>query len=72
MNIWERCNETSLPDKKNYSSLKMEAITDAEQRHAERVWKDFKLENLGQYYDLHLQNDMPKIYMNEKCLKNYL
>ena len=34
MHSWERVNETSLPDKKEfYSNLKMENITDADYKH---------------------------------------
>ena len=32
----------------------MEDITDADYKHVKRVWKDFKLQNLGYYHDLHL------------------
>ena len=30
----------------------MADITDFDYRHAEKVWKDFKIENLGEYHDL--------------------
>ena len=30
----------------------MEEFTDADYKHAKRVWKDLK--NLGEYYDLHI------------------
>ena len=53
MNISERFNETSLLDKKGfYSSLNMENITDADYKHGKRVYKDFKIKNLGKYHDL--------------------
>ena len=55
MNIWERSDETSLPDKQAfYSSLNMENITDIYFRHANRVLKKFK--NLGGYHDLNAQS----------------
>ena len=58
MDIWERFHETSLPDKKEfYSSLNMENITDADCQHAKRVWKGFKIKNLGEYYSLYVQSD---------------
>ena len=39
MNSWERFDETSLPDKETfYRSLNMGDITDADHRHAKRVF----------------------------------
>ena len=32
----------------------MEDITDADHIHAKRVCKDFQINNLGEYHDLHL------------------
>ena len=57
-NTYEFCNkdvdETSLPDKEAfYSSLNMENITDIEYRHENKVFKKFKLKNLGDYHDLY-------------------
>ena len=43
MDIWGRFNETSSPDKKAFhSSLNMKEITDADYKHAKRVWTNFK------------------------------
>ena len=36
----------------------MENITDADYTHAKRVWKYFKIKNLGYYHDLYVQSDM--------------
>ena len=58
MESWERFDKTSLPDKEAfYSSLNMEDITDADDRHAERVFKNFYDKNLGDYHDLYVQSD---------------
>ena len=58
MDRWERFDETSLPDKKAfYSSLNMEDVTDIDHRHANNVFKKFKLKHLGEYHDLYVQND---------------
>ena len=35
----------------------MEDITDADYKHAKRVWKDFEIKNLGECYDLYVQSD---------------
>ena len=58
MNSWNRFNKTSLPDKKVfYSSLNMENITNIDYRHAVRVFKEFKMNHLGDYHDLYVQSD---------------
>ena len=58
MDSWERFDETSLPDKEAfYSNLHMEDIADVDYRHANRVFKAFKLKDLGQYHDLYVKSD---------------
>ena len=55
---WERFSKISLPSKKDfYSNLNMEDISDINYRHANNVFKVFKLENLGDYHDLYVQSD---------------
>ena len=74
---WERFNEISLPSKEDfYSNLNMEDISDIDYRHANNVFKVFKLENLGDYHDLYVQSDMlllADIFNNfrDMCLKEY-
>ena len=52
---WEILDETSLPDKEVFhSSLNMEYITSVHYRHAKRVYKEFKLKNLGDYHGLYV------------------
>ena len=58
MDNWERFDETSLRDKEAfYSSLNMENITAIDYRDANKVFKKFKLKNLGEYHDLYVQSD---------------
>ena len=58
MDSWEKFNETSLPSKLDfYSNLNMEDIDDIDYRHANNVFKRFKLKNLGEYHDLYVQSD---------------
>ena len=58
MGSWERFDKTSLPDKEAfYSPLNMEDITDADHRHAKRVFKSLNNKNLGDYHDLYVQSD---------------
>ena len=53
IDAWENFNEISLPSREDfYSNLNMEDINDIDYRHANNVFKVFKLENLGNYHDL--------------------
>ena len=74
---WERFSEISLPSKEDlYSNLNMEDINDIDYRHANNVFKRFKLENLGDYHDLYVQSDtllLADVFNNfrDMCLKEY-
>ena len=58
MDSWNRFNETSLPDKKDfYSLLNIERIIDIDYTLETRVFKEFKMNNLGDYHDLYAQSD---------------
>ena len=77
MDSWERFDEKLLPKKeKSYTSLNMEGIIDVDYRHAEKVWKDFKIKNIGEYHDLYAQSDtllLSDIFGNfvDKCIEIY-
>ena len=77
MDSWERFNETSLPDKKSfYSKLNLEDITDKNYVHAQKVFEEFKLKNLGDYHDLYVQSDtllLADVFKNfrNKCIEIY-
>ena len=56
---WERFNETTLPNKKAfYSKLYLEDITDEDYIHAQKVFEELKLKNLGKYHDLYVQSNI--------------
>ena len=56
MDDWKKFNEAKLPEKKDfYSHLNMVDITDADYSHAIQNCKNFEINILGEYYDLHLQ-----------------
>ena len=58
IDIWERFDETSLPDKEAfYSNLNIVGITSVDYRHAKRVYEEFKLKNQGDYHDLYIKSD---------------
>ena len=77
MDSWERFSETSLPSKEDfYSNLNMEDITDIDYRHANNVFKGFKIENLGGYHDLYVQSDtllLADVFNNfrDMCIKEH-
>ena len=74
---WEGFSEISLPSKEYfYSNLNMEDISDIDYRHANNVFKVFKLENLGNYHDLYVQSDtllLADVFNNfrDMCIKEY-
>ena len=74
---WEKFSEISLPRKEDfYSNLNIEDISDIDYRHANNVFKVFKLENLRDYHDLYVQSDtllLADVFNNfrDMCLKEY-
>ena len=77
MDGWDRFNEKTLPNKESfYSSLMMEDISASDYAHANNVFKNFNINNLGEYHDLHVRSDtllLADIFENFRmsCLKNY-
>ena len=77
MDNWERYDETLLPNKEAFcSNLNIENITDVDYRHANKVFKEFKLKHLGEYHDLYVQSDkllLANILENVRnmCIKVY-
>ena len=77
MDSWERFNETSLPPKKSfYSELNLEDISDKDYLHAQKVWEEFGIRNLGEYHDLYVQSDtslLADVYekFRDKCIEIY-
>ena len=77
MDGWDKFNETSIPSKESfYSNLTMEHISETDYRHANNVFKTFKLNNLGDYHDLYVQSDtllLAYVFENfrKACIKTY-
>ena len=78
MDSWERFNETTLPNKKTsfYSKLYLEDITDEDYIHAQKVFEELKLKNLGEYHDKYVQSDtllFADVFENsrDKCIELY-
>ena len=74
---WDKFNETLIPSKESfYSNLAMENISETDDRHANNVFKTFKLNNLGNYHDLYFQSDtllLADVFENfrKACIKTY-
>ena len=61
---------------KIYSKLNLEDITDKDYAHAQKVFKELKLKNLGDYYGLFVQSDtllLAYVFGNfrNKCIEIY-
>ena len=77
VNSWDRFNETQLPPiDPFYSNLNMSSISEEDYQHAQRVWKEFGIHNLGDYHDLYLRTDvvlLANVYeaFRDTCLRHY-
>ena len=59
MDDFEKFKKQSLPKKTSFfSRLKQEKISDEDFDHAQRVWKECKLKNMGDFHDLYLKTDV--------------
>ena len=77
MSFWDRFEEIQLPPiEAFYSKLNMSSIISDNYKHAQRVWEEFGIRNLGDYHDLYLKTDvvlLANVYkaFREKCLEHY-
>ena len=77
VNSWNRFNETQLPPiDAFYSNLNMSSISEEGYQHAQRVWEEFGIRNLGDYHNLYLRTDvvlLANVYeaFRDTCLKHY-
>ena len=77
VNSWDRFNETHLPPiDAFYSNLNISSIIEEDYQHAQRVWKEFGIHNLGNYHDLYLRTDvvlLANVYeaFRDTCLRHY-
>ena len=59
MTSWDRFEETQLPPKEAfYGKLNMRDINNEDYEHAQKVWSEFVMKNLGEYHDLYLKTDI--------------
>ena len=77
MTDWDKFKETKLPPREAfYSKLNMSGVGNEDYEHANRVWKEFGLKDLGEYHDLYLKTHvilLANIFeaFRKVCLKNY-
>ena len=77
VNSWDRFNKTQLPPiDVFYSNLNMSSISEEDYQHAQRVWKEFGIHNIGDYHDLYLRTDVVLLAnayeaFRDTCLRHY-
>ena len=77
MTDWDKFKETKLPPREAfYSKLNMSGVGNEDYEHANRVWREFGIKNLGEYHDLYLKTDvilLANVFeaFRKVCLKNY-
>ena len=77
MSSWDRFEEKQLPPiGAFYSKLSMSSISSDDYQHVQRVWKEFRIHNLGYHHDLYLRTNvvmLANVYkaFRELCLEHY-
>ena len=77
MNGIEKFSEEKLPPKEEFfSKLNDCGISDEDFDHAQRIWKEFGIKDLGEYHDLYLKSDVLLLAdvfeeFRNVCLENY-
>ena len=77
MSSWDKFAETELPPiAALYNNLNMSNISDDDYQHAQHVWNEFNINNLGDYHDLYLRTDvilLANVFeaFRDTCLEHY-
>ena len=59
MSSWDKFEESQLPPMEAFcSNLNMSNVSEDDYQHAQIVWKEFRICNLGEYHDLYLRTDV--------------
>ena len=74
---WDKFTETQLPPTEAfYSNLSMCNVSKVDYEHAQRVWGEYKINNLGEYHDLYLCTNVILLAnafeaFRDTCLEHY-
>ena len=77
MSSWDKFEESKLPPiEAFYSSLNMTNISEDDYQHAQHVWKEFGIRNLGDHHNLYLRTDVILLAnmfeaSRDTCLEHY-
>ena len=77
MDSWDRFEETKLPPKDSfYGALSMSGVSETDYEHARKIWREFGINNMGEYHDLYLKTDvilLANVFeaFRNVCLNNY-
>ena len=77
MDNWNKFNDHELPNKDMfYSKLNMSDVSDKDYDHAQKVWEEFKIKDMGEYHDLCLLTDttlLANVFESFRtvCIDNY-
>ena len=77
MSSWDKFEESQLPlIEAFYSNLNMTNVSEDDYQHAQKVWKEFGIHNLGDYHHLYLQTDVilpANVFeaFRDTCLEHY-
>ena len=76
MSSWNKFKESLPPIEAFYSKLNMSKISEDDYQHAQQVWKEFVIRNLGDYHNLYLRTDVVLLAnvfeaFRDTCLKHY-
>ena len=77
MDSWDRFEETKLPPKDSfYGALSMSGVSETDYEHARKVWREFGINNMGEYQVLYLKTDvilLANVFeaFRNVCLNNY-
>ena len=77
MDSWDRFEEMNLPPKDSFhSTLSMSGVSETDYEHARKVWREFGINNKGEYHDLYLKTDvilLANVFeaFRNVCLNNY-
>ena len=77
LSSWDKSEESQLPPiEAFYSNLNMMNVSEDDYQHVQRVWKEFRICNLGEYHDLYLCTDvilLANVFeaFRDTCLEHY-